>query len=595
MTTSRSTAVLESVSGAPGSLSPPSPTEAMWTMIAVVQTMALLAALPVSDSIGFLPSDATALSSDDGGSLISREMAALSLSFATALDAVRKQPEGSRDPGWPYVTVLLTFVTRLATVPGGSFPIESGLPWDALLRLFSDIPAPVSATLQSLRAKKQAPGRPLPEDWCIRGSAWLGSGKGALFSTSFFSQPLASHADGRSLPASEGEMLDEHFEGSSMPAHAGGPSTAAGDHQTEAQAQSEPDSDVPAELNILQRARWERIAWCAARLAKKVRGVHFDPQTRAVSMSNAMRVRVGLPTSALETDEAHSEQSASESNSAAESDNDQASAEALSSALQKCGIGTGTAATVTMKEDFPSLQQARPMPANKASTGAHTRWENDTAVHAVPGYTSIVLEAQILLTGFALVSSMVGSKRWIVVIPLAVITELDRISRLSPSADAQSAISPAMAQSVLPQLEQLVKTHHSVLKVQTSRGNYLRDLSMRSEDLEYSGGSGSASTSATAQHAYSRIPRGVDDVVVAAAKWQVENWLDRRQLLPPGTLSPEERARKLEGKLKEAKVLLVSDSKNLRAQGRAKGLSVASFAELEKVVLADRQTDYQPS
>ena len=298
-------------------------------------------------------------------------------------------------------------------------------------------------------------------------------------------------------------------------------------------------------------------------------------------MSTAMRRRVGLSVAnAQDDDDAENDPFQSDSD-VSEADEPAMMTGKGTSQSQKGSTNSKSHQSAT--EDFPSLQQSRPKNA-AAQSSSHTRLENDNAVYAVPGYTSIVFDAQLLLHGYQLVQSMLQSKRWIVVIPLAVITELDRLAKPGSSED------PSKASTVLASLEQLVKTHNSVLKIQTSRGNYLRDLSLRAEDLEYAN-SGSG-TSNSAQHSHSKIPRGLDDVIVAAGKWQIDNWLDRRQLLLPGVLSAEERTKKLEGKWKDAKVLLVSDNKILRAQGRAKGLNVASYQELEKAIQADPPTNH---
>lgn len=535
-------------------------------------------------------------------------MRAFADSFEKAISAVCRS---SKAPAWPSVTISLLFVVHLASTTHSRVAWEAQLPWEALLKLFAAVPEDETRAISKHKAQRQCIGPPLPEDWCIRGSAWLGAGKSSLFPSAIWTQSQRAR-QGRELPCSEGDMLDEHYEASSMPSHAGGPghgnvlspTLPEGHKADKVLAAAFEDTDE----QYLTRLRWRRVAWCAARLCKKVVGLKLDADSGTISMSRSLRRRMGLPVSDdVEAGAISEEESEVTQSDTGPSDLDEPST-IYTSAQQQQRRSAGAADKEQPRDDFPSLQQASAGRSRAVSgedqlsvrlpAAAHARWDSDTAVYAVPGYTSIVVDAQMLVNGFKLVEAMVRSKRWIVIVPLAAVTELDRTSKTSTAAE-----SAASASAVLQSLEQLVKTHSSVLKIQTSRGNYLRDLSLRAEDLEYSGSSSNTNNnnnsasppSSSAQHSHARTPRGVDDVVVAAGRWQVEHWLDRRQLLLPGALSANEKSKKLDGKWKDAKVLLVSDNKILRAQGRTKGLSVASFRELEMVILADPHTLYEAS
>src|ERR1700733_1637171 len=59
---------------------------------------------------------------------------------------------------------------------------------------------------------------------------------------------------------------------------------------------------------------------------------------------------------------------------------------------------------------------------------------------------------------------------------------------------------------------------HSTLKVQTSKGNYLRTLSVRSENIDFSYGS--------------NHDRNMDDLILRSAAWQAEHFFDYRSLTP---------------------------------------------------------------
>jgi hypothetical protein len=77
------------------------------------------------------------------------------------------------------------------------------------------------------------------------------------------------------------------------------------------------------------------------------------------------------------------------------------------------------------------------------------------------------------------------------------------------------------AQAALAYLTSHLRTHSISLKVQTSRGNYLRTLAVRTEQVDFGsvrslGGGGEKS---------------MDDLILKAAIWQDEHWVDRSSIL----------------------------------------------------------------
>lgn len=63
-----------------------------------------------------------------------------------------------------------------------------------------------------------------------------------------------------------------------------------------------------------------------------------------------------------------------------------------------------------------------------------------------------------------------------------------------------------------------LRSHAMSLKVQTSKGNYLSNLNVRTEQVEWN----SDGTS---------WERNVDDLILRAAVWQTEHWVDRSAFL----------------------------------------------------------------
>ena len=116
---------------------------------------------------------------------------------------------------------------------------------------------------------------------------------------------------------------------------------------------------------------------------------------------------------------------------------------------------------------------------------------------AVPGYTVLVVETNILLSSLSEFSSLVESGRWTVVVPLPVIMELDsQSSNMSQLGDAATA--------ALRYITSHVKSHAISLKDLTSRGNYLSNLNVRTEQVDF---------------ASNMWERNMDDLILCAAIW----------------------------------------------------------------------------
>ena len=98
-------------------------------------------------------------------------------------------------------------------------------------------------------------------------------------------------------------------------------------------------------------------------------------------------------------------------------------------------------------------------------------------------------------------ASVVERLRWTVVVPLPVVMELDGLSRdLGQLGEA--------AQSAMSYLASHIRSHSTSLKVQTSKGNYLQNLNVRTEEVDFSSGS---------------AERSMDDLILKAAIWHDEH------------------------------------------------------------------------
>ena len=138
----------------------------------------------------------------------------------------------------------------------------------------------------------------------------------------------------------------------------------------------------------------------------------------------------------------------------------------------------------------------------------------------MPGYTVLVVDTNILLSSLAEFAALVECGRWTVVVPLPVIMELDsQSSNMTPLGEA--------AKAALNYITANIRTHSTSLKVQTSRGNYLMNLNVRTEAVDFSS---------------STWERNMDDLILRAALWQDEHWVDRSGMLKGVDAAPTDTA-----------------------------------------------------
>ena len=148
--------------------------------------------------------------------------------------------------------------------------------------------------------------------------------------------------------------------------------------------------------------------------------------------------------------------------------------------------------------------------------------------------------------------------------PFAVITELDGLKK--NAASLGTAASEAIAY-----LEAAVRTYPRHLKIQTSRGNYLKDLAIRSENIDFAGNGGDFDAVVGFSHDFAR---SMDDVILRAVAWQKDHFTSRLAIVNPHAdrrLVPVDAAH----------VVLVTGDRNLRLKARARGLDAATSLSLE--------------
>jgi len=159
----------------------------------------------------------------------------------------------------------------------------------------------------------------------------------------------------------------------------------------------------------------------------------------------------------------------------------------------------------------------------------------------------LVFDTNVLLSSLSLFSKLVESGIWSIVVPLPVVTELDGLSK------EPAPLGPSAKQAV-QYLESRIRTHSLCLKIQTTKGNYLSDLLIRTESHDHD-------------------ERTMDDRILNIAAFQQDHFVDRSSILGG-------RGSRGDG----AKVVLVTFDRNLRLKARARGVDAADEKEMAGIM-----------
>ncbi|GAA5868110.1 hypothetical protein JCM1840_006144 [Sporobolomyces johnsonii] len=488
----------------------------------------------------------------------------------------------------PYVTLMLTFLAHMSFHAPALKHLERAVPWAQIVDLFNLIPPATEIRLDTPSKLMSGKGTPLPEDWCIRGMDWAGR---QLFGRGYWRidgkkgpRAAAEHAESMLPPPIEGvdgttmrvesEMDALKFDLNALEDEEG--LLSSGDEEGGAAAAS-----------ILSEGRWRRLAITAAWMVRNVPGLDYDPH----ALGGQPRFRIGGPLREKLERWAREDEEAKE-------------AERLSRlSLNDRGLG-GSDEEVTEEEsededdedenDSPAVKELKARrrqlkavikQARLASRGSassrHTggRKGNKLSAKAAslvkvfPGFTVLVFDTNILLTSIKLFSELIEAETWTIVVPLAVITELDGLKRnATPLGFA--------AGEVIDYLESAVRTHSRHLKIQTSRGNYLKDLAIRNESIDFAPAfpSGLDGSGEVFSHDHAR---NMDDVILRAVAWQQEHFNSRLALVNPRAIAERKKV-----PADAAQVVLVTFDRNLRLKARARDLDAVDEKELKKALAA---------
>lgn len=392
----------------------------------------------------------------------------------------------------PYNTIMLTFLATVLKHPVVQRVLERAIPWDALAELFSTVPH--SVLVQAEGGIRLTSGcAPMSEDWCLRGMEWGGR---RVYERGFWKSGEDRHAEMEVLDAEEDK-----------------------DNVTDGIIEDETDeTEGRADLSETNK-RWVRIARAASVITKVVSGFAWEAETRNFAVIGELREKVKAwkeeERMAREeeerrrsrrpwiNDEMDVDEEEDHSSDELEADDEDDSED----------IRILKARRRELLQLLKSAQQPRsqspPKREPRVRRSRHQEISQQKSLRVVPGYTVLVVDTNILLSSLSIFASLVESLCWTILVPLAVITELDGIS------SNQSALGKA-ASDAITYISSHIRSHSLSLKVQTSKGNYLQNLGVRSEQVEFTDES---------------WERSMDDLILRATIWQDDHWVDRSTIL----------------------------------------------------------------
>ncbi|KAI9433991.1 hypothetical protein H4582DRAFT_1983834 [Lactarius indigo] len=416
------------------------------------------------------------------------------LTFGMLAHALRS----TRDVPNPYVTILLMFLQTILRHPEGLSALERAIPWGDLAAFLTRAPHVTSVHLQNDKLDKNSV---LLEDWAMRGMAWVGR---------VFERGCWEGNDG----PRDAESVDGMWE-------------------------DDDDNDKTSRPTRATLA-WRRTCrswWVDGMLAEKSRV--WEEEDRQAREEEERR-KLGRRWVDIEGDELMDvEDDTTDNLSESGSEDDDEDPEEIKALKARRRYLRGLLQSSASMSPGSTNSRPRRSRAPCAARNVAAR----AGLQLVSGYTVLVLDTNILLSSLAMVSNLVESLCWTVVVPLPAIMELD------------AAIAFVVGH---------VRSHSDSLKVQTSRGNYLSSLTVRSELVDFDDPDS--------------WERNMDDLILKAAIWQDEHWVDRSSLL-----KVEQSNERTKG---AAKVVLLSLDRNLRLKARARHLDAASEKELAFLLAA---------
>jgi protein SMG6 len=445
----------------------------------------------------------------------------------------RKPSQYARSTLNPYLTVILTFLATVLKHRPTLETLERSIPWADLATFFAVVPRKIMISQGLMVSPKHNSPRhverwimltsgcspPLSEDWCLRGMEWVGR---KVFERGFWKSGEEKKAELEVLEMVEGKALTdgtiEDDDGDD-----------GGAHKTSSGSGSELVS------------RWVRIIRCGVDIASAVDGFNWVEGSREWNIEDKLAEKV---TQWKEEDQAEQEEEERRrmgrrwtedpmdvdadaeddgiSEESEDDENDSEEVKALKASLFVCWknwlayLFLSQARRRYLKSLIQSAKRESAIssspPRRRPRAHAPKKTIDSRAPLSItPGYTVLVVDTNILLSSLSMVSSLIESLRWTIIIPLPVIMELDGLS-------VNSSQLGEAAQAAMTYISSHIRSHALSLKVQTSKGNYLTSLSVRTEEVNFD-----------SNHA--NVEKNMDDLILKAAIWQDDHWVDRTAML----------------------------------------------------------------
>ncbi|KAK0210568.1 hypothetical protein DFS33DRAFT_302757 [Desarmillaria ectypa] len=455
---------------------------------------------------------------------------------------MRKISPFARSTVNPYLTVVLTFLATILKHEASREVLERSIPWEELAKFFAIVPRsimtrqgldkPVPRDTERWTMVTNGCAPPLAEDWCLRGMEWVAR---KVYERGFWKSGEDRKA--------ELEVLNE----------------AEAQEMTDGQIEDDDNDDSGERKSSDIGKRWVRIIRCAVGIASVVDGFTWVQGTREWRVEGKLAEKV-VRWREEDAREREAEERRRMGNRWVDDSMDIDDGPMDVSEESESDDENDTDAVKALKARRRYLQsllhsgQATLMPISSSRRKCRKNIDTRPPLPVLAGYTVLVVDTNILLSSLLMFASIVESLRWTVVVPLPVIMELDGLSS-NPLQLGEAA------QSAMAYISSHIRTHSTSLKVQTSKGNYLTTLNVRTEEVDFTNGTSD---------------RNMDDLILKAAIWHDEHWVDRSALLRRDAID--------RNIINPVKVVLLSLDRNLRLKARSRQLPAASERDLASIL-----------
>ncbi|KZT61497.1 hypothetical protein CALCODRAFT_479780 [Calocera cornea HHB12733] len=472
----------------------------------------------------------------------------------------------------PFIVMMFTYLSTIAKSHKAMAIVERYVPWEQLARFVQGHVQRVSQgdreRAAKLRAEKPNSGGILPEDWALRGMDWVTR---RVYQKGFWDKKSPKPEilyDAKGRPAIKGvahELVSGESDVLALGIEPVFSSASVSELVRDGIVEDEGENMRDSWIDLGKR-RWKRVMGASAMLEKRVRGWQWE-DARGWVVGGELGDKLAAWREEDERERREKEEEDRRVRNRVWDDGmgdlQMRMAEADDEVDGEVDevVKVLLAQRTSLREQLDSQQRVRPVrppsypPVPRpVKSVPQPRVRRDLQVQR--GYTILVLDTNVLITSLLQVQNLIEGMRWTVVLPLPVLAELDGLRSHANLSD--------MATLALEYIKSHVRSHSKSLKVQTSKGNYLSNLAVTTEVLDFSGPT-----------------RNIDGLILDAAAWQLEHFVDRSALLVPDDEMASEPTEQT------SKVVLLTFDRNMRLRARGRQLDVASPNEVAAILLSD--------